>query len=97
MATGVKKWMLHKLRAATGTQAILERLAAMPAGTGGNGHAQRLLLNDMTVLEGTPYCRYLMPLDYAPSRDFHSEIGFPDPLERVGRTRSSSFDQPPIP
>jgi predicted O-methyltransferase YrrM len=37
MATGLKKWLLGKLRAATGAEAILERLAAMPAGA--NGHA----------------------------------------------------------
>jgi predicted O-methyltransferase YrrM len=79
MATGLKKWLLGKLRTATGTQAILERLAAMPAGTNGNGHAQRLLLNNMTVLDGTPYCRYLLPLDYTPSRDFRPRWGYGRP------------------
>jgi hypothetical protein len=33
----------------------------------------------LKVLEGTPYSRYLLPLDYLPSRDFHPRWGYSHP------------------
>jgi len=76
----VKTWLLHRLRAAMGTQGILDRLETMDRKTNGQHHSGNgSTFQGMTVLEGNPYAQYLMPLEYLPSRDFRPRWGYSRP------------------
>jgi hypothetical protein len=63
--------LLKLFRRAMGTQQILELMRSSRLGSGQD--------DGLTLLEGTQYARYAVPIEYLPSRDFRPRYGHTHP------------------
>jgi len=72
--------LLKFLRRAVGTKQILDLMRSPAlgrrAGESGESSADE---GGLTLLEGTPYSRYAVPIEYMPSRDFRPRYGYTHP------------------
>ena len=84
----LKQWLIKKIRAAVGTQEIInvmkEQAAYVVSFLGESQETKpRTVASGLHLLPGNPYQKFLLPLEYLPSRDYRPRWGYSRPPHPV--------------